>query len=62
MQTLIGEATRGRSRVLDGQWKVLIILVKSEWTNGLNCEIKGLDPIIRITGYEDIESKVKLVG
>jgi len=40
----------------------LIILVESGWTDGLDCEMKGLDSMIGITGCEDIESEVKLVG
>jgi len=34
----------------------------SEWTDGLNCEMKGLDSIIGATSCEDIESEVRLVG
>jgi len=39
----------------------LIILAEGGWTNGLDCEMKGLDSMMGITGCEDIESKVKLV-
>jgi len=31
-------------------------------SNGLNCEMKGLDLIIGATSCEDIESEVRLVG
>ena len=40
----------------------LIILAEGGWTDGLDCEMKGLDSMIGITGCEDIESEVKLVG
>jgi len=40
----------------------LIILVESGWTDGLDCEMKGLNSMIGITGCDDIESEVRLVG
>jgi len=40
----------------------LIILAEGRWTDGLDCEMKGLDSMIGITSCEDIESEVKLVG
>ena len=40
----------------------LIILAEGGWTDGLGCEMKGLDSMIGITGCEDIEPEVKLVG
>jgi len=62
MWTLTGGVTRGRPRVLDRWQRALIILAEGEWTEGLDCEIKGLDSMIGATGCEDIESKVRLVG
>jgi len=41
---------------------VLIILAEGGWTDGLDCETKGLDLMIGITGCEDIESEVRRVG
>jgi len=38
------------------------MLVEGRWTDGLDCEIKGLDSMIGATGCEDIESKVRLVS
>jgi len=38
----------------------LIILAEGRWTDRLDYE--GLDSMIGITGCEDIESEVKLVG
>jgi len=40
----------------------LIILAEGGWTDGLDCKMKGLDSMIGITGCEDIESEVRLVG
>ena len=40
----------------------MTILAEGGWTDGLDCEMKGLDSIIEITGCEDIESEVRLVG
>ena len=40
----------------------LSILAEGRWTDGLDCEMKGLDSMIGITGCDDIESEVKLVG
>jgi len=40
----------------------LIILAEDRWTDGLDCEMKGLDSMIGTTGCEDIESEVKLVS
>ena len=62
MQILTGGAIEGHFRVLDRWWRVLIILAEGRWTDGLDCEIKGLDSMIGITGCEDIESEVRLVG
>jgi len=59
---LIGGAIGGHSRVLDRWQRALIILVEGKWTDGLDCEMKGLDLMIGTTGCEDIESEVKLVG
>jgi len=41
---------------------VLIMLAESRWTDGLDCEVKGLDSMIGATGCEDIESEIRLVG
>jgi len=38
------------------------MLAEGGWTDGLDCEIKGLDSMIGATGCEDIESEVRLVG
>ena len=38
------------------------MLAEGGWTDGLDCEVKGLDSMIGATGCEDIESKVRLVG
>jgi len=38
------------------------MLVESGWTDGLDCEMKGLNSIIGATGCEDIESEIRLVG
>jgi len=38
------------------------MLAEGGWTDGLDCKVKGLDSMIRATGYEDIESEVRLVG
>ena len=62
MQTLTEGAIGGHSKVLDRWQMALIILVEDGWTDGLDCEMKGLDLMIGITGCEDIESEVKLVG
>jgi len=62
MQTLTGGATGGRPKVLDRWQMALIILVEGGWTNGLDCEMKGLDSMIGITGCNNIESEVKLLG
>ena len=40
----------------------LIMLAEGGWTDGLDCEMKGLDSMVEVTGCEDIESEVKLVG
>jgi len=40
----------------------LSILAEGRWTDGLDCEMKRLDSMIGITGCDDIESEVKLVG
>jgi len=40
----------------------LTILAEGEWTDRLDCEMKGLDLMIEATGCEDIESEVRLVG
>jgi len=40
----------------------LIMLAEGGWTDGLDCEMKGLDLMIGATGYEDIESEARLVG
>jgi len=40
----------------------LIMLAEGGWTDGLDCEVKGLDLMIGATGCEDIESKARLVG
>jgi len=40
----------------------LIMLAEGGWTDGLDCEMKGLDSMVEITSCEDIESEVKLVG
>ena len=62
MRTLTGGATGGHPKVLDRWRRALIILTEGRWTNGLDCEMKGLDSLIGITGCEDIESEVRLVG
>ena len=59
---MTGGATGGRPRVLDRWQMALIILAESGWTDGLDCEIKGLDSMIGATGCEDIKSEVRLVG
>jgi len=38
------------------------MLAEGRWTDGLDCEMKGLDSMIGATGYEDIESEARLVG
>jgi len=38
------------------------MLAEGRWTDGLDCEIKGLDSMIGATGCEDIESEARLVG
>jgi len=40
----------------------LITSAEGGWTDGLDCEMKELDSMIGITGCEDIESEVRLVG
>jgi len=40
----------------------LIILAEGRWTDGLDCEMKGLDSMIGITGCDDIKSEVRLFG
>ena len=62
MWTFTGGAIGGCPKVLDRWQRVLTILVESRWTDGLDCEMKGLDSIIGATGCEDIESEVRLVG
>ena len=55
-------AIEGRPKVLDGWRRALTILAEGGWTDGLDCEMKGLDSMIGVTGCEDIESEVRLVG
>ena len=62
MWTLTGGAIGGCPKVLDRWRMALIILVESGWTDGLDCEMKGLNSMIGITGCDDIESEVRLVG
>jgi len=62
MRTLTGGAIGGHPRVLDRWQRALIMLVESGWTDGLDCEMKGLDSLIGATGCEDIESEIRLVG
>jgi len=38
------------------------MLAEGGWTDGLDCEVKGLDSMIGATGCEDIESEARLVG
>jgi len=38
------------------------MLVEGRWTDGLDCEMKGLDSMMGATGCEDIESEIRLVG
>jgi len=38
------------------------MLAEGGWTDGLDCEMKGLDSMIGATGCEDIESEARLVG
>ena len=52
----------GFFRVLDRWRRALIILVEGRWTDRLDCEMKGLDSMIRTTGCEDIKFEVKLVS
>jgi len=59
---LTGGANGGHPKVLDRWWRALTILAEGGWTDGLDCEMKGLDSMIEITGCEDIESEVRLVG
>ena len=47
---------------MDRWQRALIILAEGRWIDGLDCEMKGLDSMIRTTGCEDIESEVKLVS
>jgi len=59
---LTGGANGGHPKVLDRWWRALTILAEGGWTDELDCEMKGLDSMIEITGCEDIESEVRLVG
>jgi len=38
------------------------MLAEGGQTDGLDCEMKGLDSMIGATGCEDIESEIRLVG
>jgi len=49
MRTLTGGAIGGHSRVLNRWWMALIILVEGRWTDGLDCEMKGLDSMMGAT-------------
>jgi len=40
----------------------LIMSAEGRWTDGLDCEVKGLDSMTGATGCEDIESEIRLVG
>jgi len=62
MRTFARGAIGGRSRVLDNWWRALIMLAEGGQTDGLDCEMKGLDSMIGVTGCEDIESEIRLVG
>jgi len=62
MRTFTGGAIGGRPKVLDRWQRALTILAEGGWTDGLDCEMKGLDSMIGATGCEDIESEVRLVG
>jgi len=62
MRTLTGGAIGGCPKVLDRWQRALTILVEGGWTNGLDCEMKELDSMIGVTGCEDIEFEVRLVG
>jgi len=38
------------------------MLAEGRRTDGLDCEMKGLDSMIGVTGCEDIESEARLIS